>query len=519
MHGRDQQRHGGGFGRLRNGLFASAAVISLMVLSLATIATAQEGAAATETATALQAPPSGHEAPAAAAHGTEAVHEAGEHGKVPPVWLVLPFVVLLGMIATGPLFYHHFWEKYYPAVSIALGLLVVGFYAAGLGELHDIYHEVVGYISFIALLASLFVASGAILIEIDKKGTPLVNVILLFIGAVLANFIGTTGASMLLIRPFMRINRGRIQAYHIIFFIFLVSNIGGALTPIGDPPLFMGFLYGVDFFWVVQHIWHIWLLGVLMVLAVFFVIDTINVKKSAGAGDSVEYTGQIKVTGAPNAIWLAVIIGAVFLDPKKLDWLPDLTQTLHLPLGIREMIMFAVCFLAYKTAKKEALKGNDFNFEPIKEVAYLFIGIFLTMVPALTLIARAAASPEYRDILTPGAFYYATGFLSAVLDNTPTYINFLTAALGKYGMDVKSVADVMRFSHGADTSIYLMAISVAAVFFGAMTYIGNGPNFMVKAISDQNGVKCPSFFGYVFKYSLPILLPIFIVIWAVFFMS
>ena len=498
-----------GFGRIRQGLFFVAA-LSLLLLPLATVAVADQTSTDPGSAALVAT------AQTDAAHATAAEAAHGEH-QLPPIWMVIPFIALLGMIATGPLFYHHFWEKYYPAVSIALGLLVVALYASGMGDLHDIYHEVVGYISFIALLASLFVASGAILIDIDKKGTPMVNVVLLLVGSVLANFIGTTGASMLLIRPFMRINRGRIKAYHVIFFIFLVSNIGGGLTPIGDPPLFMGFLYGVDFFWVVQHVWHIWLLCVALVLAVFFVIDTYNVKKSEGTVETTQYTGKIKITGGPNAIWLVVIIGSVFLDPNKVSWVPNLVHDYGIPLGIREMIMFAVCFLAYKTAKKEALKGNDFNFEPIKEVAYLFIGIFLTMVPALTLIASAAASPEYRDILTPGAFYYATGFLSAVLDNTPTYINFLTAALGKFGMDIKNVQDVVNFSHGSETTIYLMAISVGAVFFGAMTYIGNGPNFMVKAISDQNGVKCPSFFGYVFKYSLPILVPIFIVIWAVFF--
>jgi Na+/H+ antiporter NhaD/arsenite permease-like protein len=438
---------------------------------------------------------------------------ASSGGPLPSVWAVLPFVVLLGMIATGPLFYHHFWEKNYPAISIALGLVTVAYYGLGLGTLAPIYHEFVEYISFIALLASLFVASGAILIEIDKKGTPLMNVVLLLIGSVLANFIGTTGASVLLIRPYMRMNRGRIKAYHVIFFIFTVSNIGGGLTPIGDPPLFMGFLRGVDFFWVFMNTWHIWMISVGMVLAVFFVIDTLNARKAADSGDS--YSGKIKFTGLKSAWWLLLIILAVFIDPNVMPWVPDLKGAYHLPLGIREIIMFAICFAAYKTADKTALRGNDFNFEPIKEVAYLFIGIFLAMVPALQLIAHEAK--VLGDKLTPGLFYWGTGTLSAVLDNTPTYLNFFAAMFGKFGLDHNSLADVKLFEACVQTAPFLMAISVGAVFFGAMTYIGNGPNFMVKAISDQNGVKCPSFFGYVVKYAIPVLLPIFIIIWALFF--
>jgi len=439
---------------------------------------------------------------------------ASEGGHViPPAWAVLPFIVLLGMIATGPLFYHHFWERYYPHVSIALGLVVVLFYAIALKSLAPIYHSLMEYISFIALLASLFVASGAILIEIDKKGTPLLNVVLLFIGCIVSNFIGTTGASMLLIRPFMRVNRGRIRAYHVIFFIFLVSNIGGALTPIGDPPLFMGFLRGVGFFWVVQHIWHIWLLTVIMVLAVFFVIDTLDIRKSTEL--EVEHSGQVRLMGVKSFVWLFIIIGAVFLDPNVIEGFPSLKEMYHVPFGIRELIMFTICFLAYKTASKEALRGNDFNFEPIKEVAYLFIGIFMTMVPALEIIAEEARLRGAS--LTAGIFYFGTGLLSSILDNTPTYLNFFTAALGKFNLDAVNPKHVSFFESCEVTKYYLEAISVGAVFWGAMTYIGNGPNFMVKSISDQSGVKCPSFFGYVFKYALPILVPIFIIVWALFF--
>ncbi len=416
------------------------------------------------------------------------------------------------MIATGPLFYHHFWEKYYPHISIALGLLVAAFYVIVLNNFGSIYHSFVEYVSFIALLGSLFVASGAILIDIDKKGTPLLNTIFLFIGSLIANVIGTTGASMLMIRPFMRVNRGRIKAYHVIFFIFTVSNVGGALTPIGDPPLFMGFLRGIPFFWIVTHIWFIWLVTLILILAVFFTIDTINARKEAAT--SVEHSGAIQFTGLKSLGWLAIIIGSIFLDPNVIHGFPDLKHY-GIPLGIREFIMFGVCYLAYKTADKKALKGNDFNFHPILEVAFLFVGIFLTMVPALELIAYEAK--VFGDELTPGLFYFGTGFLSAVLDNTPTYLNFLTAALGKYSMDATNPRQVVMFISCPETLKYVVAISAGAVFFGAVTYIGNGPNFMVKAISDQNGLKMPSFFGYVVKYAIPILLPIFILVWALFF--
>lgn len=441
------------------------------------------------------------------AHASEAA------GAVPPGWAVIPFAVLLGMIATGPLFYHHFWERYYPHVSIALGLVAVAFYAFYMKSIGPIYHELMEYISFIMLLASLFVASGAILIEIDKKATPLLNVFILFIGCVVANFIGTTGASMLLIRPFMRINRGRIKAYHVIFFIFLVSNIGGSLTPIGDPPLFMGFLRGIPFFWTVTHMLPIWLFGMALVLIVFFVIDTINVRQAeAGA---IEYSGKVRLVGVRSFIWLGIIIGAVFLDKNVIAGFPSLQDMYGVPFGIREIIMFSICFLAYKTADKQALRGNDFNFQPIKEVAYLFIGIFMTMVPALQLIAHEAQ--VYGEHLTPALFYFATGSLSSVLDNTPTYLNFFSAALGKYFLKANNVQHVNLFIECPETLKYVVAISAGAVFWGAMTYIGNGPNFMVKSISDQNGVKCPSFFGFVVKYSAPILLPVFILTWLVFF--
>jgi Na+/H+ antiporter NhaD/arsenite permease-like protein len=432
----------------------------------------------------------------------------GEHGHtLPSAYMVIPFIVLLMMIATGPLFYSHFWEKNYPAVSLALGIFVAAYYIFFLDDFHSLLHTTAEYISFIALLSSLFVASGGILIKIDKKSTPMLNVALLFIGSVLANVIGTTGASMVLIRPFLRVNKGRLKPYHVIFFIFLVSNIGGALTPIGDPPLFMGYLKGVSFFWVVEHIWYAWLGVVIIILAIFYLFDIRNKDVSEV---SENYSGKIEFRGMRSIGFLIIILISVFIDPNVMSWVPNL---MPFPVGIREMIMFAVVYLSFKYADKEAMKGNEFEWEPIREVAYLFIGIFWTMIPALQLIAHEAH--VYGPQLDAGFFYWATGSLSGVLDNTPTYVNFFSAAFGKFGLDPNNIEHVRIFE---DThALYLEAISMGAVFFGAMTYIGNGPNFMVKSITESYGLKMPSFFAYVVKYSFIILIPVFTLVWYVLF--
>ena len=451
-------------------------------------------------------------------------HAVEEILHLPPVWMVIPFVVLLIMIATGPLFYHHFWEHHYPKVAVGLGAIVAVFYGFFMDHgTHALLHTLEEYISFIALISSLFIVSGGILIKIGARGRPLVNGGLLFFGSVLADIIGTTGASMLLIRPYMRINEGRLKPFHIVFFIILVSNIGGGLTPIGDPPLFLGFLKGVPFFWILKEIWHIWLITVLVLIGLFMILDAI-----AGKGtipDEFEkHAGKVlEIKGARSFVFLAIIIVAVFMDPAVIPGFPSLQKMFHVPFGIREVIMFVVAFTAYKTADQEAMKGNEFNFEPIKEVAFLFIGIFATMIPALELIGAYAES--HATDFSVSRFYWLTGSLSGVLDNAPTYLNFLAGSMGKFGSDIGSVEAVRSFAEGipspvvsdVSSDVYLLAISVAAVFFGAMTYIGNAPNFMVKNIAEQADVDVPSFVEYVYKYSLPILTPVFIVIWWVFF--
>jgi len=339
-------------------------------------------------------------------------------------------------------------------------------------------------------------------------------------GAVAANIIGTTGASMLLIRPYMRCNAGRLKPFHIVFFIFIVSNIGGALTPIGDPPLFLGFLKGVPFFWLLPKVWLAWLVMIAVLLLLFMVLDARAGNRYAQPSRS---SGGVRIKGAKNFIWLAIIILAVFLDPAVIPGFPSLQSMFHLPFGIREVIMLGVALAAHNSADPEALQENQFNSEPIREVAFLFAGLFATMIPALELMGAYAAT--HAAALPVSRFFWMTGLLSAVLDNAPTYLNFFAAALGKFGLTMGSPAEIQRFAQGVQSpvpgdvssDIYLMAISMAAVFFGAMTYIGNAPNFMVRNIATQAKVEMPHFFDYLFRYSLPILLPLFVVLWLLFF--
>lgn len=450
----------------------------------------------------------------------EESHEEAHHSA--PAWLVIPFVTLLLMIATGPLFYEYFWHHNYPKVAVGFAVLVVLYYLFVLDNVHAPVHALAEYIQFIALLASLYVASGGILIEIDKKATPIANVSLLLIGAIVSNLIGTTGASMLLIRPFIRLNKANVQPYHVVFFILMVSNVGGSLTPIGDPPLFLGFLKGVPFFWTIEHNWPAWAMALALLSIVFYFID----KKFGRANEDEEYAEEITysnkftMVGVKNFGWLFVIICAVFLDPNVIEGVPAIHYDGQKFSFLRELIMLSVAFFSYKFADQRAIKGNEFNFEPIREVAFIFIGIFGTMMPALELVGNFAKSPEGAELITVNTLYWGTGTLSAVLDNAPTYLNFLAAAMASEGSDIGNIAEVRAFADSSlntsDTPFQLLAISIASVFFGAMTYIGNGPNFMVKSIAEQNGVKMPSFFGYIIRFTLPILLPILFMVWLVF---
>lgn len=435
---------------------------------------------------------------------------------LPAIWTIIPFILLLIMIATGPLFYEHFWHKNYPKIAVILAGLVVLYYVFVLHNQHGPVHAFFEYFQFISLLTGLYIASGGIMIGIDKKSTPALNSIILLVGAVISNVIGTTGASMLLIRPFLRLNKHRIKAYHIIFFIFIVSNVGGSLTPIGDPPLFLGFLKGVPFAWTLTHNFAPWLFALVILTASFYVFDKRNKTSKHEPSD---IKNKVTLTGYINFVWLAIIVGAVFLDPNVFDWVPAIHYDGQKFSFLREIIMLSVSFLAFKTANKELLKLNDFSFEPIKEVAFIFIGIFGTMMPALELVGNFAKSPEGAALISHNTLYWGTGLLSGVLDNAPTYLNFLAAAMASVGADINNIGSVGQFAANGfpDSGMMLRAISVAAVFFGAMTYIGNGPNFMVKSIAEQLGIKMPSFFGYIIRFSVPILIPLFILVWIVFF--
>jgi len=411
--------------------------------------------------------------------------------------MVLPFAILLLCIALGPMLAPAFWEHHYPKVALALGAITASYYGFALHNGIALAHAAQEYISFMALVGSLYVISGGINIKVKGEATPWVNVAFLLIGAVLANLIGTTGASMLMIRPWIRMNRYRITGFHIVFFIFIVSNCGGCLTPIGDPPLFLGFLRGVPFWWVLQHCWQAWLLTVGLLLAVFVVMDRRNFNRAPQAVRDVE-TAQDEwhFRGLWNLVFIVVVLVGVFIP-----------QELKLgPVTLSAVVMIGAAIASYFTTHRDVHASNDFNFHPVQEVGWLFIGIFFTMLPALDLLKGG----EGISLQTPLQFYFACGSLSAFLDNAPTYLTFLAAEMGTHHLDIGNPAHVAEFV--AKDAPFLIAVSLGAVFFGAGSYIGNGPNFMVKAIAEKSKVKTPGFLAYLIGYSLPILLPVLIVV-------
>ena len=406
-----------------------------------------------------------------------------------PLWSVLPFAGFLLAIALFPLLAPAFWARHYGKVSAAFAIPVAAWFLFAAPR--ELFHTAMEYISFLVLLASLFTISGGILVRGTIRGTPGVNCAFLGAGAVLSNLLGTTGASMLLIRPLLRANSHRTKAAHVVvFFIFVVANIGGALTPIGDPPLFLGYLKGVPFFWTVSNLWHYWLVTAAIVIGIFYGLDRLAVRSERADGPAMESgTGEktpITVEGKWNFLLLGGVIGAVFL-----------------PTPVRETAMTAAAILsAWKTSAR-VREENEFTWHPIEEVAILFAGIFATMIPAL-LILKARGGE--LGVTQPWQFFWATGMLSSFLDNAPTYLTFFSLAQGLGGpVDVAGVsAPILR------------AISAGAVFMGANTYIGNAPNFMVKAIAEGAGVRMPSFFGYM-GWSAAILLPVFALLTWIYF--
>ena len=406
-----------------------------------------------------------------------------------PVYTVVPFVVMVLGIAVLPLAASHWWEpnRNKLLVSIVLGLPVLVLYVVR--EPSALVHMAEEYVSFIVLLAALYVISGGILMRGDLLATPLVNSAFLATGSVLASFIGTTGASMLLIRALLQTNRERTRVRHtVIFFIFLVSNIGGMLTPLGDPPLFLGYLQGVPFAWTFR-LWPHWLLMVGVLLLTYFVWDTFLYTREPLAAIRRDRARiePLRVRGALNTLGLAgVVLAVAFLGAPA-----------------REAVMVALAAVSLWWTPREIRRANGFTSYPIVEVAVLFFGIFLTMIPALELLRLRGGELGVR---APWQFFWATGLLSSFLDNAPTYLTFL--ALGQGLGLAREVADVPH--------TILTAISVGAVAMGANSYIGNAPNFMVKSIAEEQGVKMPSFIGYML-YSGLILLPLFAVVTLIFF--
>lgn len=455
--------------------------------------------------------------PALAAEGAP----AGEalSGAV-PLWMCIPFAGLLLCIAILPLIKPVWWEEHQPlAVGFWSLLFIVPFAVVyGAGKAGETVMECIvnDYLTFIVLLFGLFCVSGNITMEGDLAGSPRVNVGLLLIGTLLSSWIGTTGASMLMVRPVIKMNSWRKRKCHImIFFIFLISNIGGCLTPIGDPPLLMGFMRGVPFFWSL-HLIGMMLFNVTVLLFIFYWIDRRAYRKDIAEGMKPDITKpgtQVKIKGLHNLIFIIMIVAAVILSGvlPGLELFQDASGhvpglpiyenvMLTIPSLIEIVIILAAAFLSFRTTDSEIRRQNHFTWGAIKEVAVLFIGIFITMQPALMILKAKGGE---LGITQPFEMFWSTGMLSSFLDNTPTYLVFLTTA-GALGASNGIVTTL-----GIVPQEMLIAISVGAVFMGANTYIGNAPNFMVKSIADENGIRMPSFFGYLL-WSLSILIPVFI---------
>jgi Na+/H+ antiporter NhaD/arsenite permease-like protein len=472
-------------------------------------------------------------------------------GYEPTPWMILPFGLLLAAIALAPLAAPGWWSKHYPQVAFALGAVTLVYYLFVLPSpaRTATLHRAEEYVSFIALIGSLFVVSSGIHIQVKGEATPRENVVFLLIGAVVANVLGTTGASMLLIRPWLRMNHYRLTAHHVVFFIFILSNVGGCLTPIGDPPLFLGYLQGVPFWWTLRQCWPMWAVGVGILLIMFYAVDSLNYRRAPMTvrEQLAEPSNQWRFEGLSNVFFLAVILGTVFLEHPKF---------------LREALMAAAALGSFFTTRKSVHEANQFTWHPIQEVAILFAAIFATMMPALDwlqLNATRLGEP------TPALFFWGSGALSSVLDNAPTYLTFLSAEIGNYarpewvaelvnhvqqhgtnavavvGPNAETLRPALAFAQqhypaevGArqlltnhaqiallaihpEAARLLLAISVGSVFFGANTYIGNGPNFMVKSIADHQKVNTPTFLGYVFKFTLPFMLPMLLIVWWLFF--
>ena len=459
-------------------------------------------------------------------HDQAGGHHGGGHanlGKILPLWSCIPFACMLLSIALCPLLMAEFWHHHFGKIS--------AFWAASLGlpflmvfkgdALYEILHIILAdYVPFIILLWSLYTVSGGILLRGKLRGTPVVNMIMLIIGTALASWMGTTGAAMLLIRPFLRANNYRKnRTFMVVFFIFLVANVGGSLTPLGDPPLFLGFLHGVSFFWTFNILPHM-MLVVILLLVIYFILDTYHYRKEgASAPEEDEIKQPLKLEGIHNFLFLAGIVGAVLMS-GIVDWGEVNTLGVHRAVQdwARDILLIIMGILSLVTTKNSLREDNDFTWFPIVEVAYLFIGIFITMIPCLLILkagSDGALAFLVNGVTQPFHYFWVTGALSSFLDNAPTYLTFFNTALGSFyaGMSEAQAVPLLM----TENAVYLKAISAGAVFFGACSYIGNAPNFMVRSISEEAGTPMPSFFGYILRYSLIFLIPVFVVVNLVFF--
>lgn len=467
-----------------------------------------------------------------AGHGEETAadssgHEESGHGHENlgenlPLWSCIPFAGMLLSIALFPLLAPDFWHHHFGKVS--------AFWAASLGipfliafrglAVYEILHIILAdYVPFIILLWSLYTVSGGILLRGTLRGTPILNTIILIIGTLLASWMGTTGAAMLLIRPFLRANAHRKnRTFMVVFFIFLVANVGGSLTPLGDPPLFLGFLHGVSFFWTFNIFPHMLLVSILL-LVIYFFLDTFYYRKEKAVAPDDGVKEPLKLVGIHNFIFLAGVVGAVLMS-GIVDWGEVTTFGIHRAVQdwVRDGLLIVMGILSLVTTSITIREDNDFTWFPIVEVAYLFIGIFITMIPCLLILkagTEGALSFIVAGVKQPAHYFWVTGTLSAFLDNAPTYLTFFNTALGSFypGMTEAEAVPLLM----TENSIFLKAISAGAVFFGACSYIGNAPNFMVRSIAEEAGTPMPSFFGYILRYSLVYLVPSFVIVTFIFF--
>ena len=460
---------------------------------------------------------------AAQGHGNDAgAHGHANLGETLPLYSCIPFACMLLSIALLPLIAGNIWHHHFGKISAfwAASLALPFLYAYKGIAVYEILHIILAdYVPFIILLWALFTISGGILLKGDLRGTPVVNTIIILIGTILASWMGTTGAAMLMIRPFLRANDYRKnKTFMVVFFIFLVANIGGALTPLGDPPLFLGFLHGVSFFWTFKIMPHM-LLASIILLVVYFFLDTYHYKKEGAKAPDDGEKKPLRLVGTYNFIFLAGVVGSVLMS-GVVDLGEVSTFGVHRAVQdwLRDGLLIVLGIGSLMATPKVLREENEFSWFPIIEVAYLFIGIFITMIPCLLLL-KAGPNGAFAFLINavkePVHYFWVTGMLSAFLDNAPTYLTFFNTALGSFYAGMTEAASVPLLM--TEKTIYLQAISTGAVFFGACSYIGNAPNFMVRSIATEAGTEMPSFFGYILKYSLVFLIPTFIIVSLVFF--